>query len=33
MTNGRRAAATGTNYSQKLFTTITEYLTPNHRAG
>jgi D-alanyl-D-alanine carboxypeptidase len=33
VTAGRRAAATGTNYSQKLFTSITEYLTPNHRAG
>jgi hypothetical protein len=33
VTNGRQAAATGDNYSQKLFTTITEYLTPGHRAG
>ncbi|MBK5231610.1 MAG: beta-lactamase family protein [Thermoleophilia bacterium] len=33
VTNGRRAAATGTNYSQKLFTIISEYLTPNHRVG
>ena len=33
VTNGRQAAATGANYSQKLFTAITEYLTPGHRAG
>ena len=33
VTNGERAAATGDNYSQKLFTSITEYLTPGHRAG
>lgn len=33
VTNGRRAAATGTNYSAKLFTTITQYLTPRHRVG
>ena len=33
VTNRRRAAATGTNYSQKLFTTISGYLTPSHRVG
>jgi hypothetical protein len=33
VTNGERAAASGANYSQKLFTSITEYLTPGHRAG
>jgi D-alanyl-D-alanine carboxypeptidase len=33
VTNGRRAAATGTNYSQELFESITEYLTPGHPAA
>jgi len=32
VTEGERAAGTGTNYSQQLFTTITEYLTPDHPA-
>jgi D-alanyl-D-alanine carboxypeptidase len=32
VTNGRRAAATGTNYSKELFESITEYLTPEHPA-
>ena len=31
-TNGRRAAETGTNYTGRLFETITEYLTPDHPA-
>jgi CubicO group peptidase (beta-lactamase class C family) len=30
VTNGRDAAATGVNYSQKLFESVTEYLTPDH---
>ena len=30
VTNGRPSAATGDNYSVKLFTTITRYLTPGH---
>ena len=29
---GQRAAATATNYSQELFQTISEYLTPDHPA-
>ena len=33
VTNGQGAAAAGTNYSLKLFGSITEYLTPNHPAG
>jgi D-alanyl-D-alanine carboxypeptidase len=32
VTKGERAAATGTNYSEQLFTTISEYLTPDHPA-
>jgi D-alanyl-D-alanine carboxypeptidase len=32
VTNGERAAATGTNYSQQLFQAISEYLTPDHPA-
>jgi hypothetical protein len=32
VTRGERAAATGTNYSQQLFTAISEYLTPDHPA-
>jgi D-alanyl-D-alanine carboxypeptidase len=32
VTNGRRAAATGTNYSKELFESITGYLTPGHPA-
>jgi hypothetical protein len=32
VTKGERAAATGDNYSQLLFTTISEYLTPDHPA-
>ena len=31
-TNGRRAADTGTNYSARLFETITEYLMPDNPA-
>jgi hypothetical protein len=27
---GERAAATGANYSEELFQTISEYLTPDH---
>jgi CubicO group peptidase (beta-lactamase class C family) len=30
VTNGEDAAAAGVNYSQKLFESITEYLTPDH---
>jgi D-alanyl-D-alanine carboxypeptidase len=33
VTNGQRAAATGTNYSKELFESITEYLTPGHPAA
>lgn len=32
VTTGERAAATGNNYSQLLFTAISEYLTPDHPA-
>jgi D-alanyl-D-alanine carboxypeptidase len=32
VTRGERAVATGTNYSQQLFTAISEYLTPDHPA-
>jgi CubicO group peptidase (beta-lactamase class C family) len=32
VTKGERAAATGANYSQQLFTAISEYLTPDHPA-
>ena len=32
VTNGRRAAATGTNHSKELFESITGYLTPGHPA-
>jgi D-alanyl-D-alanine carboxypeptidase len=32
VTKGERAAATGNNYSQLLFTAISEYLTPDHPA-
>jgi D-alanyl-D-alanine carboxypeptidase len=32
VTKGERAAATETNYSEQLFTTISEYLTPDHPA-
>ncbi len=32
VTRREAAAATGTNYSQELFTAISEYLTPNHPA-
>ncbi len=33
VTRGQSAAATGTNYSQRLFTSISEYLTPDHPAA
>jgi hypothetical protein len=32
VTKGLRAAATATNYSERLFTAITEYLTPDRPA-
>jgi D-alanyl-D-alanine carboxypeptidase len=32
VTKGERAAATGNNYSQLLFTAVSEYLTPDHPA-
>jgi hypothetical protein len=32
VTKGERAAATATNYSEELFQTISEYLTPDHPA-
>jgi CubicO group peptidase (beta-lactamase class C family) len=32
VTRGERAATTGANYSQELFQTISEYLTPDHPA-
>ena len=33
VTNGRAAAATQTNFSERLFTEISAYLTPDHLAA